>query len=263
MPRPYYKAQEEFEMKKIGSQLLLLGALVTPVFAGNVTFITNPGTAVDSVNWSSIGGDGTQFSDGATVNSTLSNQATIGLGTSPSLGGITSVVCDSTASSPCSWGHQTSGYNDGDTLIWLEGLDSNESPVGTGPLTLSLLNGVGGLGAYLQATGAGSYIASLALYNNQTLLGSQSFSSNDNGDPLFVGAVDDTAGDITSAVLSLTSCGTGSITTGCDVNDFTVNTLQIYSASGSTTPEPSTFALGGTLLAFGMALKSRVAKGNK
>lgn len=246
-------------MKKIGSQLLLLGALVTPVFAGNVTFLTSPGTAIDSVNWSSIGGDGTAFSNGATVASTLNNVATIGLVTSASLGGLTAVVCDSGASFPCSWGHQASGYSDGDTLLWLEGFDTNENTVGTGPLVVTLQNGVDGLGAFLQATGAGGYSATLSLYNHFSLLGTQSYTSNGNGDPVFVGAIDDTAGDITTAVLYLSACGSGSPTTGCDVNDFTVDSVQIY----SDTPEPSTFALGGSLLALGLSLKSRVRKGNK
>jgi hypothetical protein len=248
-------------MKNYGNGLLLIcafGAMAGPAFAGNLTFLATPGTAVDSVDWSAIGGDGTLFSAGTTVDSVDSNLTTIDLGTQPTLGGLTSVVCPAVNPVDCSWGHQPSGYGDGDTLIWLEGLDSNSNPVGTGPLTLSLNNSVGGLGEYLQATSPGQFSVSLGIYNGASLLGSLSYTSDLAGDPLFVG-VQDTAVEINKAVISVTACGSFN----CDANDFSADSLQIYSAAAAGTPEPSTFALGGGLLAIGLARRFRQAKGNE
>jgi hypothetical protein len=245
-------------MKTLRSSALLLVLFFTPAFAGTVTFLASPGAAIDSISWASLGGDQTLFSDGATAVSVLSNQVTIGLGTQPALGGLTSVVC---AVSPvnCSWGNQPSGYNDGDTLIWAEGLDANSNPVGTGPVSLILQNGVDGLGAFLQSNSQGAFSATLDVYHGNILLGTQSYSSNDNGDPLFVGALDDTAGEITRSVLSVTACGS----MGCDANDFSVDSLQIYASTASATPEPSTFVLGSGLLVFGLSIRSRFGKGRK
>ena len=221
------------------SLALLLPLFAAPVFAGNVTFLNSPGIAIDTVNWSSLGADQTLFSNGATVISNIGNTVTIGLGTQPGLGGLASVVCPAVNPSNCSWGHQTSGYTDGETLLWAEGLDTNSNPVGTGPVTLSFANGVSGVGTYLQSDWLGAFNVTLSLFNGQTLLSSSSFSSDSNGDPLFVGAQDDTYGEITSAALAVTQCGTE----GCDANDFSVGTVEIYG-----TPEPSTFLLGGLAL---------------
>src|ERR1035438_7231772 len=127
----------------------------------------------------------------------------IGLGTSPALGGLTSVVCPAINAVNCSWGSQQSGYATGDTLIWLEGLDTNSNPVGTGPLTLTLLSSVFGEGGYIQATSQGQFSASLAVYNGASLLGSTSYTSDSGGDPLFLGVQDSTA-EINKVVITVT-----------------------------------------------------------
>jgi len=239
-------------MKRLLSHAALFTALAGSAF-GSVTFLSAPNSVLDTVNWGNIGGDGTLFSDGQTVTSGLGNVTTINLGTQPGLGGLTSVVC-APSPSGCSWPNQPSGFSAGDTLIWLEGLDTNSNPVGTGPLTLTLANSVFGLGAYIQATSAGAFTATLALYNGGTLLGSQSYSSDGAGDPLFLGGAD-TIKDITKAVFTVTACGSF----GCDVNDFAVDTVDILAA----TPEPATFGLSGMVLAVGFAVRKRLQRGNK
>src|ERR1035437_3154457 len=177
-------------MKRLWSHVLFFTALAGSAF-GSISFLTSPNAVIDTVNWGNIGADGTLFSDGQTVTSGLGNVTTIGLGTQPELGGLTSVVCAAVPVN-CSWPEEPSGYNVGDTLLWLEGLDANQNPVGTGPLTLSLANAVYGLGAYIQSTSAGAFTATLALYNGASLLGSHSYSSDVVGDPLFLGAQDTT-----------------------------------------------------------------------
>jgi hypothetical protein len=230
----------------------LFTAIALPAWCGSISFLNTPATAVDSVNWSSIGPDSTSFSNATQVTSMSGNAVTIGLGTQPDLGGLTSVVCPSINPANCSWDHQPAGYNDGDTLIWLEGLDSNSNPVGTGPLTLTFGTGVSGAGTYLQSVSTGPFSGSLSVYNGDTLLGSQTFTSDTSGDPLFFGAQDSVAGEINRAVLTVNSCGGFS----CDPNDFSIDTLQIYAAA-TAAPEPATFALCGGLLALALVLGAR------
>jgi len=245
-------------MKKLCSRVLLLAAFGGSAFAGTLTFLNAPLATVDTVDWSAIGPDGTAFSNGQTVNSANSNVTTIGLGTSPTLGGLTSVVCAAVNPSNCSWAHQPSGYSTGDTLLWLEGQDTNGNPVGTGPLTLSLADLVFGLGDYIQTTSAGQFSATLAVYDDASLLGSQSYTSDASGDPLFLG-VQDTSAEINKAVLTVTTCGSFN----CDANDFSADTLQIYGQATSSTPEPGTFALGGAMLALGLIVRKRFESGNQ
>jgi hypothetical protein len=238
-------------MRRVWIGVLLSGAIAVPGSA-SIVFLGAPGTGIDTVNWASIGGDGTLFSDGKTVNSALNNPVTIHLGTSPALGGLTSVVCPAINPVNCSWTHQPFGYATGDSLLWLEGLDANGNPVGTGPLTINL-NPVSGLGAYLQETYSGLFSASLAVYNGASLLGSHTYTSDSAGDPLFVGVGDTVSGEITKAVLTVTACGSF----GCDVNDFSVDKLLIFAPI----PEPGTFGLSGCLLALGFALRKRFGRG--
>jgi hypothetical protein len=245
-------------MKRFWRAALLAAAFSTSTFAGILTFLNSPGSpVVSSVNWSLIGGDGTLFPNLQTVNGTPSNVATIGLGTSPALGGLTSVVCPAINPVNCSWGAQTSGYATGDTLIWLEGLDTNSNPVGTGPLTLTLVNSVFGEGGYIQATSSGQFSASLAVYNGVSLLGSQTYTSDSGGDPLFLGVQDSTA-EINKVVVTVTQCGGFA----CDANDFSADTVSIYGLA-TATPEPVTLAPAGLLLALGFAFRKRFERGNK
>lgn len=241
-------------MKNISSSILLAMAVASSGFAGG-PFLSSPGTAIDNVNWSSLGSDGTLFSSGVTDNSTLGNTTTVTLGTDATLGGLTSVVCVQTDPSNCSWGYQSSGYNPGDTLLWFEGLDSNSNAFGTGPVTFSFASNVAGVGEYIQATAAGAFDVTLTLYNGNTVIGSRAYASDGSGHPLFVGA-DLSSATISSITIAVTSCGSGP----CDVNDFSANTLQLYGLT-SATPEPATFALAGTLLAW-LAARKRFAKGN-
>jgi hypothetical protein len=247
-------------MKNFCILALFLSAAAGPAF-GSLVFLTGPVSPIDTVDWSSVGGDQIAFGNNALgVLGSSTGYAQVGLGTQPSLGGVTSVVCPAVNPVNCSWGHQTSGYQDGDTVLWLEGQDSNQNSVGTGPLTLTILNQgfsfnpVFGLGLYLQSTSPGPFNASIALYNGALLLGSHSYASNANGDPLFLG-VQDTLREITSAIFTVTSCGSFA----CDVNDFSVDTLDIFAAA----PEPSSLALDGVVLALGFAVRKYFGKGTK
>jgi PEP-CTERM motif len=244
----------EENMKKNFGLALLSTALAGSAF-GSISFVTSPLVVIDTVNWGNIGGDGTTFPTNQMVTSGLGNVTTIGLGTQPGLGGVTSVVCTAVNPVNCSWPHQPEGYNDGDTLLWLEGLDANGNPVGTGPLTLTLATSVFGMGAYIQSTSIGAFSATLAVYNGATLLGSQAYSSDSLGDPLFLGARDDMQ-EVTKGVFTVTACGSFQ----CDPNDFSVDTLDIFAA-----PEPSTFVLSGIgmLLTVGFAVRKRMIRGNK
>jgi hypothetical protein len=241
-------------LKRVLVCLFLLGALAESSLAGTVTFLSSPATVVDSAHWSSIGPDLTPFSNNQTVNTVSSNVVTIGLGTQPSLGGITSVVCNPSPVN-CSWGDQPSGFSSGDTLLWLEGQDSNGNPVGTGPLTLTLLNPVGGLGLYFQTVAAGAFSATFNVYNGLVLLGTHNYNSNGSGDPLFVGAQDTTT-EITKAVLTVNTCGSFD----CDAHDFSADTLDIFRTS-SNVPEPATFAFAATVMTFGLGFRKRLGKG--
>jgi hypothetical protein len=70
-----------------------------------------------------------------------------------------------------------------------------------------------------------------------------------------MGALSDTQ-NINKIVLTLTACGSF----GCDPNDFSMNTLQIYGAASSV-PEPSTFPLvSGGLLALGYVFRKRTRR---
>jgi hypothetical protein len=242
-------------MKKLFSLAVVFTALAGSTF-GNITFLSSPNSIADTVNWSSIGGDGTLFANGQTATSGSTGTVTIGLGTQPALGGLTSVVCAAVPVS-CSWPNQPSGFATDDTLIWLEGQDANQTVFGTGPLTLTWINSVFGLGAYLQATSSGAFSATLALYHGASLLAtSATYNSDVAGDPLFLGA-QDTSKEITKAVFTVTACGGFA----CDVNDFAVDTLDIFGSAA--VPEPSTFALSGMLLAVGFAVRKHLARGNK
>ena len=217
-------------------RLLLCCLCISPAFAGVITFLSSPGAPVDTVNWAQLGADGTAISPTFTATSASSVSVS---GTLGGADGLTSVVCPATT---CSWSPQLSGYSAGDTLIWAE----DTTTAGSGPISLSFAAQFG-IGAYLQATSSGAFTANLALFNGATLIGSQTYTSDTTGDPLFLGATD-TSQEITRGVFSVTSCGSFA----CDPTDFSMDTLQIYGGAASAAPEPATFWLAGALLALSL-----------
>jgi hypothetical protein len=214
---------------------------ISPAFAAGVSFSTAPGTVTDSVDWSQLGADGTLLGQN------FSAISVAGVNVSGSFagagGGLTSVVCAAVTPTNCSWNPPSTGYNAGDTLIWAE--DTGFS--GTGPIDLSFA-GQYGAGAYIQTTSAGQFSGQLDVYNGNVLLGSQAYTSDANGDPLFMGASSDLP-NITHEVFTVSACGSF----GCDPNDFSMNTLDFA------TPEPSTFLLAGSLLALMFCMPRRIA----
>jgi hypothetical protein len=143
----------------------------------------------------------------------------------------------------CSWNTSGTGMNGGDTTVWT--INPSVNPGNDGPLTLGLGNAVFGGGAWLQANETDVFdvfTAQLAVFNNTTLLTTLTASSDSNGDPIFLGALDTTA-EITSMVFSVTA-----VPADANVNDFALDTLLLTSPVAST-PEPTSFGL----LAAGLA----------
>ena len=145
----------------------------------------------------------------------------------------------------CSWNTSGTGMNAGDFTIWT--INPSANPSNDGPLTLHLGTGVNGAGAWLQADETDVFdvfTAQLDVFNNSTLLATYTVSSDSNGDPVFLGALDSTGSNITSLVFSVTA-----VPADANVNDFALDTLLLNSPVSTATPEPGAF----TLLAAGLA----------
>ena len=225
------------------TKLLLWCALTTPAF-GNITFLDAPGTTVDTVSWAQLGADQTLLGQNFSATSALGASFLGSFGTSG--GGLTSVVCDPVNPVNCSWATTGAGYATGDTVLWAE--DTNFA--GSGPITLLFPTEVGG-GAYIQANAVGQFSAMLAVYGaGNTLLGTQNYTSDVAGDPLFLGALSDTQ-NVTQEVFSVIACNGI-----CDPTDFTIGTYSSF--AGAASPEPSTWLTVGTFLVFGCAVRKRL-----
>ena len=222
-----------------------IGLACVPAF-GTLTFVTSPGalSSNDSLLWSQLGGDSTPVSNNTLVHSVGAINVTASFGTSPNDGLV--VVAG------MSW---TSGFGitTGDSLLWAF---DNATSVGTGPVTLALATPVIGIGAWVQAdtnTGPGvcttcAYTIQLQVFNGASLSGTNSFTSDSAGDPVFIGAIySPAASNITRITLSLTSCPSCNGSSG-DLGDFAVDRLLI-NAAGAAVPEPSSLLLVGTGLA--------------
>jgi hypothetical protein len=127
----------------------------------------------------------------------------------------------------------------------------------TGPINMNFLDPVQAFGFYIASAFGGAYNATISTYDASfTLL--QTYSEGGSGGPEFIG-VQDSSADIKSIVISMTN--------GSGDNYFAFGTL--YSANVapavSTSPEPSTFVLGGTALAvlFGIRRTMKKALGRR
>jgi hypothetical protein len=204
---------------------LLLWFPAVAYAADKVVLVTSQSAmgANDSMSWSGAGKDGTVL--GTSVMLSSANKAMI----TANLAGpnsITSVVCPA---SSCCWTASGNGFQAGDTLLWT----SDAGAGGNGPLTLSFGQSISGAGATIQADAPGQFTASLQVFDGSTGLGTFTVNSDASGDPVYIGALDSTGADITSAVFSLTSCAAG-------CSDFAIDTVSMaepvmdFSLSGST-----------------------------
>lgn len=116
-----------------------------------------------------------------------------GAAASVSLPNAGAMVCDTSYNNCYNYGPSNTAY-----ALWTQG---------AGALTFNL-PGFSGIGTTVMSDVAAGYgtpfTASLSLYNGSTLLGSFSQTSDD-GSPIYLGAVDSTGANITSAVLQLTA----------------------------------------------------------
>lgn len=131
--------------------------------------------------------------DGDTVPTAFGATSTLGnlIGGNLAAAGM---VCDPSSVSFCN------NYALPDFSIWTQ--------PGGGPLTLTF-PAVSGIGTLLvnDAEAGTPFTASLAVYHGGTLLGTVTTSSDNQGDPVYIGAVDSDGPNITSAIFSLTVAG--------------------------------------------------------
>ena len=208
----------------------LFGLMLSSLFAATICRadsmlpVTTLGAqnANDFVHWSQLGADATVL--GASFGATSVN----GLSITVTLVGPSSLLAIECPQLLCSWNGV--GFNAGDALIWTSDLGNS----GNGPLTLSLGTSVSGVGALIQADGPSQFTAQVQVFNGGTSLGTFPVTSNTNGDATYVGVIDQTGANISSAVFSITSCE-GACT------DFAIDTVNLKT-SAITSPTPTATA---------------------
>jgi len=247
---------------RVMALLGLSGAFIFSVgiASAGVVQIASPGST-DYFLWSQLGGDQTVLMG----NSPGILTSHVGYLASVSLAGDDSIleaVCPAGAgpSAPCSYQTQSSGFAPNDIVLVTSTSDNSTGTGGNGPLTLGFSTGLPSIGAYIQQdTSTGSFEAELMVYDNSTLVGDFTATSDAAGDPVFLGAADPTS-SITGAVFSLDSCTSalsGGVSTPCSTADFAIDTLYVG------TPEPSTVSMmaGAFLLAGLIGFGRRRRKG--
>ena len=162
----------------------------------------------DSVNWSQLGADATSL--GSSFNVTSDG----GLSVTATLSGSGSLVSVACPASPCSW--NGTGFNADDSLVWTSGPDKSAN----GPLNLELGSPVSGIGAFIEADGPAQFTAQVQVFNGTTSLGSFPVTSNTNGDATYIGVIDQTGANISSAVFSITTCNGACA-------DFAIDTINL------------------------------------
>lgn len=183
--------------------------------------------ANDSILWSQLGADATTLGSSFTAKSAQGITGTVTLTGANSL---TAVVCPA---SPCSW--SATGLPGNDTLIWA----SNTGNGGNGPVTLSFGTAVSGAGVTIQANAPGQFTAQVQAFNGSTSLSSFTEKSDTNGDPIYIGVLDQTGANITKVVFSITSCGPLD-SSGC--TDFAIDTAELNSAGSGLAATTTTLA---------------------
>jgi hypothetical protein len=167
--------------------------------------------ANDTLTWSQAGADGTVLAANLTAKTAMSNSVTVAM-SAPNA--IISVVC---AASPCSW--TAVGFGAGHSLMWT----SDAGNGGSGPVTLTFSKSVSGVGALIQADLPGSFTGEIQVYNGATLLATYTATSDAAGDPIYLGALDQSGPNISKVVFSMTTCA--SLCT-----DFGLDTVDVKTA---------------------------------
>jgi hypothetical protein len=216
-------------LMKLGCVVALWLASVAVMRGDTLTQITSSSAqaANDSLAWSQKGADGTVLAASFTATTAKSNSVTVGMGAANS---VISVVC---TASPCSW--TGTGFTAGHSLLW----SSDAGNGGSGPVTLTFTSSVAGAGALVQADLPGAFTGEIQVYNGATLLATYTVASDTAGDPVYLGALDQTGPNINKVVFSLTSCA--SLCT-----DFGLDTVNVNAATAAPavtlTPTSLTFA---------------------
>ena len=187
--------------------------------------------ANDSLSWTQKGADGTVLPVSFTAATALANSVTVDLAAANS---IVSVVCTATT---CSW--TGTGFTAGHSLLWT----SDAGNGGSGPVTLLFSKSVSGVGALIQADLPGAFTGEIELYNGTTLLGTYTVASDTAGDPVYVGAQDESGPNINKVIFSLTKCATL-------CTDFGLDTVSVNAATAApaVTLSPASLAFAATVV---------------
>ncbi len=200
------------------THLTLIGFLGSAAAnADTLSQITSPAAqkTTDSIYWSSIGGDQTLLNAGGSVSTAKGATAQV------TLAGPNAILSRVCSTSPCSW--TGVGFPAGDTLLWT----SDAGNGSTGPVRVTFKSGMAGGGAYIQANGPGTFIAKIEAFNGGTSLGYFFATSNSQGNPVYMGVLNQSGPNVTSIVFSLTSVSAGMTT------DFGLDSVNISSASAA------------------------------
>jgi trimeric autotransporter adhesin len=216
-------------LMKLGCMVALSFVSAAAVHADTLKQITSSSvqSANDSLAWSQKGADGTVLAASFTATTAMADSVTVGMGAANS---IISVVCTAT---PCSW--TGTGFTAGHSLLW----SSDAGNGGSGPVTLTFSKSVSGAGALVQADLPGAFTGEIQVYNGTTLLATYTVASDTAGDPVYLGALDESGPNINKVVFSLTTCA--SLCT-----DFGLDTVNVNAATAAPavtlTPTSFTFA---------------------
>lgn len=215
-------------LRSLGSIALIAMAALGVARADSVVQVSSSSDqgANDSLAWNQKGTDGTVLPVSFSAQTALSNNVTVNLGAANS---IISTVC---AASPCSW--TGGGFTAGDALLWT----SDAGNGGSGPVTLNFATAVAAAGALIQSDLPGQFTGQIQVYNGATLLAAYTVTSDPSGDPVYLGALDQSGPNITSVTFSLTACATLCTDFGLD----TVNVNASIAPSLSSPSSPSTLA---------------------
>src|SRR5258708_33836 len=233
-------------LTKLGCVVALSFVSARAVHADTLKQITSSSTqgSNDSLAWSQKGADGIVLAASFTATTAMANSVTVGMGAANS---VLSVVCTAT---PCSW--TGTGFTAGHSLMW----SSDAGNGGSGPVTLTFSKSVSGAGALVQADLPGAFTGEIQVYNGTTLLATYTVASDAAGDPVYLGALDESVPNINKVVFILTTCA--SLCT-----DFGLDTVNVNAATAAPavtlTPTSLTFAstpVGSTTVAQVVTIKN-------